>query len=148
MAMTDQTAVNWILGAFFGITATTTYTPGTGGPAAKTITPPFHLRLDTTAGTNTSAATEMTTEYGYTAGGSSLGSAFAGTVASGAFTNANAVSWSVTGTWPTINGIEVWDNSGTAIRYLTSSITAITGPVNGDTVQFAAGSISVSAANW
>lgn len=147
--MTDQTFVNALLTNLFKTSTNTTITGGTGG-TTQTVTVPFHLRLYTVAGSETASGTEATagTAPGYTAGGSTLGSVFAGTVASGAFTNANAVSWSATGTWSNIVAVEVWDTAATALRYLWGTITAITGVANGDTVQFAAGSISVSAATW
>lgn len=149
--MTDQTLVNFLLGALYRVTATTTYTPGTGGPSAWVVTPPFHLRLMSTQGSNTSNGTEQASGNGYSTGGSSLGSQFANTVASGAFTNLNAVSWTATGTWSpaTQTSIEIWDTASTALRYLQGALTSsITGVANGDTVTFAAASISVSAAAW
>jgi hypothetical protein len=149
--MTDQTLVNWILGALFRVTATTTYTPGTGGPSAWIVTPPFHLRLYSATGSETASGTEQANGNGYTTGGATLGSQFANTVASGAFTNLNAVSWTATGTWSpaTQTAIEVWDTAATPLRYLWGALTSsITGVANGDTVQFAAAAISVSALTW
>lgn len=146
--MTDQTRVNWILSAFFTASVTATFTPGTGGGSALVISPPYHLRLMTTAGSNTSNGTEMTTQYGYTALGATLGTTFCATASGGQQTNSNAVSWSATGTWPTINGIEIWDTAGTPLRWLQGSITAISGVVNGDTVQFAASAVGVNASQW
>lgn len=149
--MTDQTLVNWILQAFFSSTTTATFTPGTSGGSARVITPPFKLRLMTTQGSNVSNGTEATAggSPGYTAGGNSLGAQFCGTPSAGQQTNANAVSWSATGTWQTITAIEVWDSAATPIRYLQGALTSsITGVANGDTVQFAVGSITVNASGW
>jgi hypothetical protein len=149
--MTDQTVVDWILQAFFTASASATFTPGTGGGSARTITPPFHLRLDTAQGSNTSAATEATSGNcpGYTALGSSLGSSAFGTPSAGSQTNNNSVSWNATGSWTTIVSCEVWDTAGTPIRYLQGALSSsITGVANGDTVQFAAGSITVNASAW
>jgi hypothetical protein len=149
--MTDQTRVNALLNAYFKSSAAFTITPGTGGGSAFTITPPFNLRLMSAQGSNTSNGTEQANGNGYTTGGSTLGTTFAGTVASGAFSNANAVSWTATGTWSpaTQTSIEIWDTAGTALRYLQGALTSsITGVANGDTVTFAAGSITVSAAAW
>ena len=146
--MTDQTRVNWMLQAFFTASATATFTPGTGGGSALVITPPYKLRLMSTAGSNTSNGTELTTTGGYTAGGSSLGTTFCAAPSGGTQSNSNAVSWSATGTWATVNGIEVWDSAGTPLRWLQGAITAITGVVNGDTVSFAIGSITINASQW
>lgn len=148
--MSDQTWVNMLLTNFFKTTTATTITQGTGG-TAWAITLPYNLRLMSTQGSNTAAGTEQANGNGYTTGGSSLGSPFAGTVASGAFTNANAVSWTATGTWSpaTQTSIEVWDTAGTPKRYLQGALTSsITGVANGDTVTFAIASISVSGAAW
>jgi len=146
--MTDQTRVNWMLQAFFTASATATFTPGTGGGSALVITPPYKLRLMSTAGSNTSNGTELTTTGGYTAGGSTLGTTFCAAPSGGTQSNSNLVSWSATGTWATVNGIEIWDSAGTPLRWLQGSITAITGVVNGDTVQFAIGSITINASQW
>ena len=146
--MTDQTRVNWMLQAFFTASATATFTPGTGGGSALVITPPYKLRLMSTAGSNTSNGTELTTTGGYTAGGSTLGTTFCAAPSGGTQSNSNAVSWSATGTWATVNGIEIWDSAGTPLRWLQGAITAITGVVNGDTVSFAIGSITINASQW
>lgn len=152
MTMTDQNRVNALMQGIFTASTTATWTPGTGGGSAMVITPPFHLRLMTAAGSNTSNGTEMSTEYGYTAGSvtsNSMGSTAFGAPSSGVQTNSNAVSWSCTGTWPTITSIEVWDAAGTPLRWLLGTLTSsITGAANGDTVQFAAASISISGAAW
>ncbi len=146
--MTDQNRVNWILSAFFTASTTATFTPGTGGGSALVVTPPYHLRLMSAAGSNTSNGTELTTTGGYTAGGASLGSVFCASAASGQQSNSNLVSWNATGTWATVVGIEIWDTAGTPLRWLQGTITSITGVVNGDTVQFAVGSITLNAAQW
>jgi hypothetical protein len=146
--MTDQTFVNALLTNLFKTSTNTVITGGTGG-TTQTVTVPFHLRLYSVIGSETASGTELTTSNGYTALGSSLGSVFAGAVSAGAFSNANAVSWSATGSWSTVVAIEIWDTAGTPVRYLWGALTAnITGVANGDTIQFAASSISVSAATW
>ena len=137
-----------MLQAFFTASATATFTPGTGGGSALVITPPYKLRLMSTAGSNTSNGTELTTTGGYTAGGSTLGTTFCAAPSGGTQSNSNAVSWSATGTWATVNGIEIWDSAGTPLRWLQGAITAITGVVNGDTVSFAIGSITINASQW
>jgi hypothetical protein len=149
--MTDQAFVNKLLQAFFTASATTTFTPGTGGGSAFIVTPPFHLRLMTATGTNTSNGTEATAGGcpGYVALGSSFGSSAFGTPSGGQQTNNNAVNWSATGTWATITGIEVWDTAATPIRYLQGALTSnITGVSNGDTVSFAVGSVTVNSSAW
>lgn len=149
--MTDQAFVNKLLQAFFTASATATFTPGTGGGSAFTVTPPFKLRLMTATGTNTSAGTEATSGNcpGYTALGSSLGASAFAAPSGGSQSNNNAVSWSATGSWATVTGIEIWDSAATPIRYLQGALTSsITGVANGDTVQFAVGSVTANAGSW
>lgn len=149
--MSDQTWVNWILQAFFTSSTTVTFTPGTSGGSAWVITPPFHLRLMTTQGSNTSNGTEATSGNcpGYTAGGSTLGSSAFGSPSGGQSTNNNSVSWSATGGWSTITSIEIWDTASTKLRYLQGALTSsITGVANGDTVQFAAAAITINSSQW
>jgi hypothetical protein len=149
-SMTDQTFVNALLTNLFKTSTATSITGGTGG-TTQTVTPPFFLRLMSTQGSNTSNGTEQANGNGYVTGGASLGSVFAGSVASGAFSNANAVSWTATGTWSpaTQTSIEIWDSSGTKLRYLQGALTSsITGIANGDTLTFAVAAVSVSAATW
>jgi hypothetical protein len=145
--MTDQARVNWILSAFFTASATATFTPGTGGGSALVITPPYRLRLmSAMSGSNVTANTELTTTGGYTVGGASLGTTFCASAAQQS--NSNLVSWTATGTWATVVGIEIWDSAGTPLRWLQGSITSITGVVNGDTVSFAAAAITLNASQW
>lgn len=147
--MTDQARVNWFLTAVFTPSATATFTPASGGGSALVITPPYKLRLmQTMGGSNVTPNTELAGGGGYTTGGASLGSSFCATASGGTMSNSNLVSWSASGTWSTVNGIEVWDSAGTPLRWLQGTITAITGVVNGDTVQFAIGSVTVNASQW
>jgi hypothetical protein len=152
--MTDQTLVNKILSALFTSSAAFTITPGTGGGSAFTVTPPFHLRLDSTTGTETSSGTENTSgnSPGYTSGGSTLGSSAFGSFSAGASTNGNSVTWTATGTWTAgVAGIEIWDTAGTPVRYLWGALSTAIGTsvvVSGDTVTFAVASISASGATW
>lgn len=127
------------------------------GVAPAAATTPFHLRLMTAMGsgngnTNGANGTELSAS-GYTALGNSMGAnPTFGTFSAGtpaAVSNNNTVSWSATGTWTTVVGIEVWDTAATPLRYLQGTTTSnITGVVNGDTVQFAAGSITANPAGW
>lgn len=147
--MTDQNRVSVIMQALFSSSSTFTVTPGTSGGSAFTITPPYRLRLMTTQGSNTSNGTELANGNGYTAGGASMGSSAFGAPSGGVQTNNNAVSWSVTGSWSTITAIEIWDSASAPLRWLQGALTSqIQGAANGDTVQFAAGSISISGAAW
>ena len=143
--MTDQNRTNWFLQAVFTASVTATFSPGTGGGSPLIITPPYFLRLMSAVGSNTVNGTELPTASGYTAGGSTLGTTFCAAPTAGVSSNSNAVSWTATGTWATVVGIEIWDHAGTALRWLQGSITSITGVVNGDTVQFAIGSLTVNA---
>jgi hypothetical protein len=146
--MTDQARVNWFLQAVFTASATATFTPGAGGGSALVITPPYYLRLMATVGSNTANGTELASGGGYTTGGLSLGTTFCAAPSGGTMANTNLVSWSATGTWSNVNGIEIWDHAATPLRWLQGSITPITGVVNGDTVQFAVSSVAINAGSW
>jgi hypothetical protein len=152
--MMDQTLVNKILSALYTSSAAFTITPGTGGGSAFTVTPPFHLRLYSTTGSETSSGTENVsgTSPGYTAGGLTMGSSAFASFSAGASTNSNAVTWTATGTWTLgVAGIEVWDTAGTPIRYLWGALSTAIGTsvvVSGDTITFAAASLSASGATW
>jgi len=144
--------VNAFLQAAFSATATGgSLTPGTGGGSGFAISPPYHLRLMTTAGSNTSNGTEAngTNCPGYTAGGSTLGTQFCAAPVAAVQSNANAVTWNATGTWTTVSGVEVWDTAATPLRWLQGTVTSpITGVVNGDSVVFSAGAITSNAQSW
>jgi hypothetical protein len=146
--MTDRNRVQALQQALYTSSTTFTITPGTGGGSAFTITPPYKLRLMTTQGSNTSNGTELT-GTGYSAGGSTLGSSAFGAPSAGVQTNNNPVSWSVGSSWSTVPAIEIWDSAGTPLRWLQGALTSsITGAANGDTVTFAAASISLDASGW
>lgn len=146
--MTDQNRVNWILQAFFTGSSLVTFTPGTSGGSALNIHPPYNLRLMSAVGSNTANGTELTGTNGYTSLGNSLGASAFGTPAAGVQSNNNLVSWSASGAWSNVVGIEIWDTSATPLRWLQGGITSITGVVNGDTVQFAIASISINSSLW
>jgi hypothetical protein len=150
--MSDQNRVNALLQALFSATATGgSLTPGTGGGSGFAISPPYHLRLMTTAGSNTVNGTEATGANcpGYTAGGATLGSQFCAPPVAGVQSNANSVTWNATGTWTTVPGIEVWDTAATPLRWLQGLVSSpISGVVNGDSVIFAAGSTTLNSASW
>lgn len=158
-SMTDRNTsgnnlVNWLVQAIYCLTATTTYTPGSGGGSAKTITPPFLLALMVAQGSDTANGTEATTGNcpGYnplSSGGKTLGSPAFGGPSGGVITNSNPVSYTVTGAWATVTSIEIWDFAATKLRYLQGALTSsITGAANGDTVTFAAASISADHSQW
>ncbi len=149
--MTDRNGsgnnlVNKLMQAIYCLTATTTYTPGAGGGSAFTVTPPFKLRLMTAQGSNTSNGTELSAT-GYTAGGSTMGSPAFGTPSGGVISSSNAVSWTAGAAWSAVVAVEVWDSAGTPLRYLQGSITSVT-LANGNTLNFAAGSITADASQW
>jgi hypothetical protein len=149
--MTDQTRVNAIIQAIFTSSTTFTITPGTSGGSAFIITPPHRLRLMTATGTNTSNGTEATAGNcpGYTALGVSLGSSAFAAPSAGQQTNNNTASWTATGSWSTVTGIEIWDSAATPLRWLQGALTSnITGVANGDTVSFAVGSVTINASSW
>jgi hypothetical protein len=145
--MTDQNRVNSLLQAILTSSTSGSVTGGTGGGSVA-ITPPYYLRLMGTAGSNTANGTELSGSAGYSTGGASMGSSAFGTPSGGSASNSNTVSWSATGTWGTVNGIEIWDSASTKLRWLQGAVTAITGVVSGDTVQFGAASISANASGW
>jgi hypothetical protein len=129
------------------------------GGTLLTPNQPYMLKLMTAMGSGNgnvtgSNGTEATSGNcpGYTAGGKTLGASApfgSFSTSSPVGTSANGVTWSATGTWTTIVGIEIWDSAGTPLRWFQGLLTAsITGVVNGDTVSFAAGAITVNGAGW
>lgn len=152
--MTDRNTggcnlVNKLMQALFTSSAAFTITPGTGGGSAFTVTPPYKLRLMTAAGSNTANGTEASGN-GYTAGGTTMGATAFGAPSGGVSTNSNAVSYTASGGnlgGGAILGIEIWDTAATPLRYLQGSITSVT-VATGNTLNFAAGSISADASQW
>lgn len=109
------------------------------GTASLTITTPIKLALVTANGTDAAAGTEVT-------GGSyarqtiAFGAASGGTISNSgtiSFTNMPAA---------TVVGIEVYDSNGTPKRLFYGPLTASKTTTAGDTLQFAAGSITLSLA--
>jgi hypothetical protein len=155
--MTDANAtgnnlVPFLLQLIYGYTPTSgtavISSTGTGAPASKTLTLPYKLRLTTTSPTSIANGAELT-GTGYTAGGASLGaSAFTG-FSSRVVTNANSVSWAVGSTWTAVTSAEIVDSTATPLRLAFGDLlTPVTGAVNGDTVSFAASSITMTATTW
>ena len=130
--------------------------------------PPYLLLMSAqNAGTKNKGGnngTEMTNTNlpGYTGGGGHAGNgggkqlaasgAGFGTFSNATFaavTNTNAASWSISGTQTAnVVAVEVWDNAVSAVRLLQGTITAISGAVSGDTIQFASASISADPTQW
>ena len=150
--MTDQNRVAAILQAVFSSTATGgSLTAGTGGGSGFAISPPYHLRLMTTAGSNTVNGTEATgsTCPGYTALGQTLGTQFCAAPVAAVQSNANQVLWTATGTWATVNGLEVGDTAATPLRWLQGALASpVTGAVNGDSIVIAAAAATLNAQSW
>lgn len=87
--MLDQTQTNVILTWVFH------------GGSAPVITPPFHVRIMTMQGSNTTNGTEATAVNcpGYSPGGLSLGNPAFGVADDGLVANLNTVTWNATGAW-------------------------------------------------
>ena len=102
--MTERLRADAILQAVLTSSTSFTITPGTGGGSAFTVTPPFKLRLMSTAGSNTANGTELTAT-GYTAGGNSMGATAFGAPASGVQSSSNSVSWTAGAAWAAVMGI-------------------------------------------
>jgi len=120
-----------------------------GGSAPTAPTAPLKLRLMTATGSNTSNGTEASGN-GYTTGGNTLGSPAFGSNASGISTNSNSVTFTASGGnlgGAAIVGIEIWDSAGTPKRIVQGSITSVT-VATGNTLSFAAASISADASAW
>jgi hypothetical protein len=149
--MTDRNVsgnnlVNKLMQAILTSSTAFTITPGTGGGSAFTVTPPFKLRLMTAQGSGTANGTELSAT-GYTAGGATMGATAFGAPAAGVATNSNAISWTAGAAWSAVLAIEVWDTAGTPLRFLQGSITSVT-LGNGNTLTFAAASISADGSQW
>jgi hypothetical protein len=150
--MTDRNTggnnlINKLMQAIYTSTAVTTFTPGAGGGSAFTVSPPFKLRLMTAmAGGQTANNTELSAT-GYTTAGNTMGATALNAPAAGVSANANVVSWTAGAAWSAVAGIEIWDSAATPLRYLQGSITSVT-LANGNTLTFAAASITADASAW
>jgi hypothetical protein len=157
MGMTDINIVNTVLGNLLRTTGTVTWSASGAGGTNLTILPPLHLHLFSVTGTETGTGTEYpVTSVGYTsgypAGGMTMGSPAFTALSVGTTANTIAETWTATGTWTSaVNGIEVWDDSSTAVRILWGPLTTAIGAsvvVSGDTVSFIAGAITVNGSAW
>jgi hypothetical protein len=145
--MTDRTnVVAKLLQAILTSSTAFTISPGTGGGSAFTFTPPYFLRLMTAQGSNTSNGTELSAT-GYTALGNTMGSSAFGAPVNGVSASSNAVNWTAGAAWTAVVAVEIWDSSGTKQRILQGAITSIT-LANGNTLSFAAGSITADGSAW
>lgn len=119
-----------------------------GGAALTAPTTPLHLRLMTAVGSNTANGTELT-GTGYTAGGATMGTTAFGANTTGVSSNSNSISWTNSGgtSWTAVVGIEIWDTAATPKRLLQGSITSVTLGA-GNTLTFAAASITADASQW
>lgn len=119
-----------------GLTTATwnTYIDDILGTTLRTApTTPMKLALETVAGTAAAAGTEAT---GYTRPTITF------TAASGAATSNSGALTIPISTGQTINAVAVYDNAGTPVRKLWGGLTTPRTVVAGDSLAFAAGSIT------
>lgn len=109
------------------------------GTAAFSVTTPIKLALVTANGNDASAGTEVT-------GGSYARQTVAWTAASsGSIQNSAAINFAAMPTC-TVVGIEVFDSAGSPKRLMYGTLAVSKSVTSGDTLQFAAGSITLSLA--
>lgn len=118
------------------------------GSAYPALPTGWRLRLMTANGSGSANGTEATAGNcpGYTALGAAM---TAWTTISGTTANitgpAAAVSWTATGGWTAITGIELWDTAATPLRWFWGALSGGSVTVNnGNTLQFAIGSIGLN----
>ena len=142
-AMTDSNRVTAILNSIMNAAAST---------STMVYPTSWKLRLMTTNGSNTANGTEATTANcpGYTALGTVMAawSAAANTAATVSGPSV-AVSWTASGAWTAIAGIEIWDTAGTPLRWFNGALSGGAVTVNNlNTLQFAINSISLNGTAW
>ena len=109
------------------------------GTTSYTVTTPIKLALMTANGTDSAAGTEVT-------GGSYARQTIAwSAAASGSISNSAVINFTAMPA-ATVVGIEVYDSAGTPKRLAYGALTANKTVASGDTVQFAASSITLSLA--
>ena len=107
------------------------------GTASYSANTPIKLALVTAAGSDSAAGTEVS-------GGSYARQTITFNAASsGSIDRAGAVSFTNMPTC-TVVGIELWDSAGTPVRLAYGSLTSSKSLTSGDTLEFAAGSITLS----
>lgn len=120
------------------------------GSAAPTApTQPEKLRLMTAQGSNTANGTEASGN-GYTAAGNTLGNPAFGANSAGVSSNSNSTSFTASGGnlgGGALVAVEIWDTAATPKRILQGAITSVT-VGNGNTLTFAAASITADASQW
>jgi len=109
------------------------------GTASYSVTTPIKLALMTANGTDSAAGTEVT-------GGSYARQTIAWTAASSGSIGNSAIINFTGMPAATVVGIEIYDSAGTPKRLAYGALTANKTVASGDTVQFAAGSITLSLA--
>lgn len=107
------------------------------GTTAYTVTTPIKLALVTAAGSDSAAGTEVS-------GGSYSRQTIAFDAASGGSITNNATITFANMPTCTVVGIELYDSAGTPKRLAYGDLTASKALVSGDTLQFAASSVSLS----
>jgi len=125
----DQTFSNGLLQASVGNSFTAPTTPIT-------------CRLMTAVGTNTSNGTELATGGGYTSGTGAPQVTFAS--ASGGSMASNIAVTVTNMPATTINGIEIWDSSGSPRRMWWGPLTSPNTTNSGDTFTIASGSLTLA----
>lgn len=107
------------------------------GTASYSANTPIKLALVTAAGSDSAAGTEVS-------GGSYARQTITFNAASsGSIASAATVSFTNMPT-STVVGIELWDSAGTPVRLAYGSLTSSKSLTSGDTLEFAAGSITLS----
>ena len=112
------------------------------GTAFTAPTTPIHCRLMTANGTNTTNGTELATSGGYTSGTGAPTVTFAAASAGSKASNAAVTVTNMPAT--TINGVELWDSSGTPKRLWWGPLTAAKTTNAGDTFTIASGSLTLA----
>lgn len=113
------------------------------GGAFTPPTTPITCRLMTAVGTNTANGTELATSGGYTSGTGAPQVTFA--AASGGSKASNVAVTVTNMPATTINGVELWDSSGTPVRLWWGPLTASKTTNAGDTFTIASGSLTLAA---
>lgn len=129
MSNLDQTFSNGLLQASVGNSFTTPTTPIT-------------CRLMTAVGTNTSNGTELATGGGYTSGTGAPQVTFAS--ASGGSMASNVAVTVTNMPATTVNGVELWDSSGSPRRLWWGPLTSPKTTNSGDTFTIASGSLTLA----
>lgn len=125
------------------VEATALLNAGFGKVTYPAPTTPMMLRLSTTVGTATTVDTEVVNAGGSTYAPQNLSTALANASA-GSITNSAAVVTFTNMPAATINGVSIWDSSGTPVRKWFGALTAAKTTGLGDTLSFATSTLSAS----